>query len=80
MINNVALGQPDLTVETDINGTNGHTIHGYIDEAPADWDGLGFNVLFSDVNCDGEDDIVISAPWNDSISTTVKNNGRLYVL
>lgn len=80
MINNVGLGQADMTVETDLNGTNGHTIHNYIDEAPADWDGLGFNVLFSDVNCDGEDDVVISAPWVDSIDATEVNNGRLYVL
>ena len=69
-----------MSVEDDLNGTNGHTIHNFLDAAPADWYGLSFNVLFSDVNCDGIDDIVISAPWIDTIDTTDMNNGRLYVL
>lgn len=80
MLNNVGLGQPDFKVESDVDGVRGHTVYNFIDSAPADWDGLGFNVLFSDVNCDGEDDVVISAPWVDTISDTVLNNGRLYVM
>lgn len=64
---------PDIFQLSELDGTNGFAINGI-----AEGDGSGRAVGFAgDINGDGTDDIIISAPWADTGTT---NTGQSYVL